>query len=127
MDTTRAFFTKSGQHFSIFKIVQGRPLCTLCFPVNFAKFLRTPFFTEHLWSTASEVSMNMVKMGTFLLYLLMGILQIRNVLDLDVKTQDVKHVHSFLYINIFSQQLLARNIIFLTHEKPTLIANSMNV
>ena len=20
-----------------------------CFPVNFAKFLRTPFFTEHLW------------------------------------------------------------------------------
>ena len=24
-----------------------------CFPVNFAKFLRTPFFTEHLWVTAS--------------------------------------------------------------------------
>ena len=21
-----------------------------CFPMNFAKFLRTPFFTEHLWS-----------------------------------------------------------------------------
>ena len=20
-----------------------------CFPVNFAKFLRTPFFTKHLW------------------------------------------------------------------------------
>ena len=20
-----------------------------CFPVNFVKFLRTPFFTEHLW------------------------------------------------------------------------------
>ena len=20
-----------------------------CFPMNFAKFLRTPFFTEHLW------------------------------------------------------------------------------
>ena len=25
-----------------------------CFPVNFAKFLRTPLFTEHLWATASS-------------------------------------------------------------------------
>ena len=25
-----------------------------CFPVNFAKFLRTPFSTEQLWATASE-------------------------------------------------------------------------
>ena len=25
-----------------------------CFPVNFAKFLRTPFFTENLLTTASE-------------------------------------------------------------------------
>ena len=24
-----------------------------CFPVNFVKFLRTPFFIEHLWTTAS--------------------------------------------------------------------------
>ena len=24
-----------------------------CFPVNFAKFLRTPFFTKHLWTTVS--------------------------------------------------------------------------
>ena len=24
-----------------------------CFPVNFAKFLRTLFLTEHLWATAS--------------------------------------------------------------------------
>ena len=24
-----------------------------CFPLNFAKFLRTPFFTKHLWTTAS--------------------------------------------------------------------------
>ena len=24
------------------------------FPVNFAKFLRTPFFEEHLWMTVSE-------------------------------------------------------------------------
>ena len=27
---------------------------TRCFPVNFAKFLRTPLFTEHLWSTVSD-------------------------------------------------------------------------
>ena len=26
-----------------------------CFPVNFAKFLRVPFFTEHLWTTACEL------------------------------------------------------------------------
>ena len=26
-----------------------------CFPVNFEKFLRTPFFIEHLWVTASEL------------------------------------------------------------------------
>ena len=26
------------------------------FPVNFVKFLRTPFFTEHLWTTASVYS-----------------------------------------------------------------------
>ena len=25
-----------------------------CFPVNFSRFLRTPFVTEHLWTTASE-------------------------------------------------------------------------
>ena len=24
-----------------------------CFPMDFAKFLRTPFFTEYLWTTAS--------------------------------------------------------------------------
>ena len=26
-----------------------------CFPVNFAKLLRTAFLTEHLWSTASNI------------------------------------------------------------------------
>ena len=25
-----------------------------CFPVKFVKFLRIPFFTEHLWATASS-------------------------------------------------------------------------
>ena len=29
-------------------------LCHRCFPVNFAKFLRTPFLTEHLRTTASK-------------------------------------------------------------------------
>ena len=27
-----------------------------CFPVNFAKFLRTPIFTKHIWATASVVN-----------------------------------------------------------------------
>ena len=27
-----------------------------CFPVNFVKFLRTSFFTEHIWTTASKPS-----------------------------------------------------------------------
>ena len=26
-----------------------------CFPVNFAKFLKNTFFTEHLWTTASNI------------------------------------------------------------------------
>ena len=32
-----------------------------CFPVNFEKFLRTPFFTEHLRATASESSDSSLK------------------------------------------------------------------
>ena len=32
-----------------------RRLQRRCFPVNFVKFLRTLFFTEHLWTTASVV------------------------------------------------------------------------
>ena len=27
-----------------------------CFPVNFVKFLRTPFFTEHLWWLLLEIA-----------------------------------------------------------------------
>ena len=57
-------FTKfAGKHLcqSLFfnKVAGFRPATLLkkrlwhrCFPVNFAKFLRTPFFTEHLWTTA---------------------------------------------------------------------------
>ena len=26
-----------------------------CFPVDLAKFLMTPFLTEHLWATTSEI------------------------------------------------------------------------
>ena len=43
--------------------LQARPSTLLkkrlwhrCFPVNFENFLRTPFFTEHLWVTASQNS-----------------------------------------------------------------------
>ena len=30
----------------------------LCFPVNFAKFLRTPFFIEHLWWLLLKLCVN---------------------------------------------------------------------
>ena len=41
-----------------------------CFPVNFTKFLRTPFFTVHLWVTASEYLAHNLKflLTTFNLY-----------------------------------------------------------
>ena len=34
--------------------------CTRCFPVNFAKLLRTSFFKKHLWATASEPSIKVL-------------------------------------------------------------------
>ena len=40
---TKNFFARAS-----FLILKQR-LWHRCFPVNFAKFLRTPFFTEHLW------------------------------------------------------------------------------
>ena len=60
-------FTKfTGKHLcardSFLMKVQARPATLLKkslwhrrFPVNFAKFLRTPFLTEHFWTTASEI------------------------------------------------------------------------
>ena len=30
-----------------------KSLCRRCFPVNYANYLRTPFFIEHLWVVAS--------------------------------------------------------------------------
>ena len=48
------------QSLSFNKFAGRRPAALLkerlwhkCFPVNFAKILRTPFFTKHLWTTAS--------------------------------------------------------------------------
>ena len=35
-----------------------------CFPVNFVKFLRTPFLTEHLWTTASDTLLSLYKQKT---------------------------------------------------------------
>ena len=56
----RKFAKFTGRHtcWSLFlnKVAGLRPATLLkkrlwhtCFPVNFAKFLRTPFFIEHLW------------------------------------------------------------------------------
>ena len=59
-DVLRNFAKFTGKHLctSLFfdKVAVLRPAILLkkrlwhsCFPVNFAKFLRTPFFIEHLW------------------------------------------------------------------------------
>ena len=36
------------------QLYQKKSLWHRCLPVNFVKFLRTYFFTEHLWATASD-------------------------------------------------------------------------
>ena len=48
------FFNKAAG--LILATLSKKSLWPRCFPVNFGKFLRTPFFTEHLWVTASENS-----------------------------------------------------------------------
>ena len=58
----RKFYRKTPVPESFFNKVVGLKPATLlkkrlwyrCFPVNFVKFLRTLFFTEHLWTTASN-------------------------------------------------------------------------
>ena len=40
-----------------------------CFSVNFAKFLRTPFFAEHVWLTASNICMQVVVIYNLNLFL----------------------------------------------------------
>ena len=41
------------------KALLKKILWNRCFPMNFAKFLRTLFFTERLWTTASKFSISM--------------------------------------------------------------------
>ena len=64
-------------------------------------------------------------MGVLLLHLLMGIFETQDILYLDVKIQDVRYAQDFPYVNIFIQQLLAKeNLTFLIHQKKkTLIVN----
>ena len=38
--------------------VLKKGLWYMCFPLNFAKFVRIPFAKEHLWATASVYLMN---------------------------------------------------------------------
>ena len=62
----RNFAKFTGKHLRqslFFNKVEGfRPATLLkkrlwhrCFPVNFVKFLRAPFFIDHLWTTASAI------------------------------------------------------------------------
>ena len=45
-------FARTDARTSVTNLLKKR-LRHKCFTENFAKFLRTPFFTEHLWATAS--------------------------------------------------------------------------
>ena len=51
-------FYKKGvlENFSGLKNLLKKRLWHRCFPVNFVKFLRTPFFIEHLRTTASVIT-----------------------------------------------------------------------
>ena len=42
-------------HASALQFYLKKRLWHRCFPVNIGKFLRTPFLTEHLWTTFSEL------------------------------------------------------------------------
>ena len=52
---TSSYTTRSGRRVIILSpygeqgAVKKKRLWYRCFPVNFAKFLKTPFFIEHLW------------------------------------------------------------------------------
>ena len=51
-DAVKNFAKFTGKHLSqslFFIKLLGKRLWHWCFPVNFAKFLRTAFVTEHLW------------------------------------------------------------------------------
>ena len=45
-----------------------RRLWQRCFPVNFVKFLRKPFFTQHIWATAFILCKNQAPQESSLLY-----------------------------------------------------------
>ena len=65
IDVLKNFTKFTGKHLCqslFFNKVEGLSPATVlkkrlwysCFPVNFMKFLRTPIFIEHLWTTASK-------------------------------------------------------------------------
>ena len=58
------FFNKVAKACNLLK----KSLRHRCFPVNFAKFPRTPFFTEHLWWLLLDFSGRKLKLG----YLCLG-------------------------------------------------------
>ena len=72
----RNFAKFTGKHLCqrlFFKVAGLRPATLLkkslrhrCFPVNFAKFLRTPFFTEHLRWLLLHVNLNIYIYMSFL-------------------------------------------------------------
>ena len=53
-DFVKIFHRESFQKQPPEVFCRKRTLWHRCFPVNLAKFLRTPFLKEHLWATASK-------------------------------------------------------------------------
>ena len=76
-----------------------RKLQHSCFPVNFAKFLRTPFFKEHLWWL----------LLTFVLFPSMGVRQGR----LGIFSKNNPTTVSYdVYVNYYSDMYLKHRFIF---------------
>ena len=65
-----------------------------CFPVNFAKFLRTPFFIEHLWWLLLYVNLFKKLTKTYRNYRSRGVPILLSLLDLNF---GVKSLTSILY------------------------------
>ena len=68
-----------------------------CFPVNFVTFLRTPFFTEHIWATASAHVRNLL-----LLLILESVSMIVLICCKNMTIIFSKSVSDFLFVQIVS-------------------------
>ena len=69
----KSFAKLTGKHLCLSLVFNKMRLRHRCFPVNFAKFLRTPFFTEHLRAIASVSSWVFFQNQLFRAFFIKGI------------------------------------------------------